>query len=449
MTYYNITHKKYFNTRKGENKMKSLSSYITHQLVQTKILEELSIADNLSVCQEYEYPSTRIRADIMVLYNNQPALAIEVKVPLNTRTKEEGKRQLMLGRKVYNFHYGILTDGQTNLLIDLWNPTAKPQTITLSKHEIVKLLTNTQPILKSKTSEAQNLIKEYCEYTLGIQIKRPIEDVTKNTIRLDINDEIALFNHLLPPIDDKTICRYTTMNTLFNTINNCTHRMFAVEGMNDIEDCNYLWNKLYEEAQKEAFMPADNTVYLLSCTSMAKKDDLTMWRLYADDTRGVCLIYRINTNANKNDGFYLRKVLYGDENTVLSRLKGLVHYSGSQDMPTFIFNLWPLWGAFFKDDQYQVEDEIRLVYIPSMQDDDVKENTNWVITDANQILNQYVDFSLKNKSSFPLLLEKILVGSGNPSQQLNVKQLGRMIKENKLNIEVEDSKIKNYRPFWK
>lgn len=435
--------------REKEKNMKSLSSYTTHQLVQTKILEDLSKANDLYVCQEYEYPGTRINADIMVLYQNQPALAIEVKSTLNEHNIEAGKRQLMLGRKVYNFHYGILTDGQQNLVVDLWNPTTPLESITLSEKEIIALLTKTQPILNSNKTEAHNIIKNYCEQTFNIQIKQPIEDTQRNTIRLDTNDEIALFNSLLPPIDDKTICRYTTMNTLFNTINKCTQRMFAVEGMNDIEDCNYLWTKLYKGAQKEAFLPTDNTVYLMSCTSITKEDDLTMWRLYADDTKGVCVTYEINTNAIEKNGFYLRKVLYGRDNEVLSKLDGLVHYSDNPDMPTFIFNLWPLWGAFFKDDQYSVEEEVRLVYVPNKLVGD----QHWVITDANQILNQYVDFTIENNSLFPLLLKKILVGSGNLAQQLNVKQLIKMMKANKyfcnLSINVEGSKIKNYRPSWK
>ena len=58
---------------------------------------------------------------------------------------------------------------------------------------------------------------------------------------------------------------------------------------------------------------ADTFSFILSGSRMSKKDDLNMWRLYGDDSKGVCLWYKVDDELP--DHFFLAKVSYAKNGT--------------------------------------------------------------------------------------------------------------------------------------
>ena len=117
-----------------------------------------------------------------------------------------------------------------------------------------------------------------------------------------------------------------------------------------------------------------------------------MWRLYADDTRGVCLEFNTKTMDEK-EGFFLRKVCYEDDqpyNIFVRFVRLLKEFQEESGGFIFVFNNWDLWRAFIKSKEYKVEQEIRLAYIPS-KDGIVKPEIKWLMTKSNQILSEYID----------------------------------------------------------
>lgn len=240
-----------------------------------------------------------------------------------------------------------------------------------------------------------------------------------------------------------TVYRYTTLDSVFKTLKNCNIRMNGIAGMNDISEVDYVEKFLYGSA-----VPLNskiNETFILSC-SINKEDNLTQWRLYADDAKGVCLKFEPNKEAlnKEKPNFVFRKIEYidGENYQPIKQLKELVKYVYRITGYTFVFNTLHEWCHFIKPKDYKVESEVRLlcnkITVP-------EEPSGWVLADGINIINPYMYFTLDDK--FPLKLTKIILGPKCPDQETNKFQLETLIKNNpKLEgIEVSTSKIKNYR----
>lgn len=436
--------------------MESLSAYIKSSLIEENVEKQLTDVlkgyKGLSVVPEYEYPLSGLCADFMLMQNNKPFVAIEVKTNLEDNgTKEVGRRQLERGRNFLNLRFGILTDAKKYILYDWWH--AEEEEFTYSDlGDLISFLIN-----KRYISADASLYKEYLTNLFSREFpsltisKGDIDfDKEKNTIRLGEDDELKLFNILFPSVSTRSVCRYTTLSSLFAILENESYRMFATEGMNDIEDGMYLWNKLYNEKQKDAYLaPHRKSVYIMSCSPMKKRDDLTMWRLYGNDAKGMCLTFKVRKTANK-EGFYFRKVRY--DHDIIEKLRVLTKYNSTDEhknYPTFIFNYWELWGAFVKSAEYKIEEEIRLAYIPSPKSRKIDNDKQWMLLQPNSIVCNYADFK-ESIAPFPLNMTQILLGASCPEKNVNKLQLKKMIEASEefkgKNIEVEISDVDNYRP---
>ena len=71
-------------------------------------------------------------------------------------------------------------------------------------------------------------------------------------------------------------------------------------------------------------------------------------------------------------------------------------------------------------------------------------NRDWVKTWSHSIINPIVDFKL-NAPAFPLQLKKIILGSQMPELDTNLSQIDYLVSLKGYSIEVEKSKINNYR----
>ncbi len=236
---------------------------------------------------------------------------------------------------------------------------------------------------------------------------------------------------------DGTVYRYTSLDTLFAMLNIGTYRMSGIVGMNDKSEIDY-FDKECPIDTSGSSIRALNETFISSCSF--HKDDLTMWRLYGDDAKGVCLEFDIIPTDKRYDGFVLAPVSYAEKRDSHEALKLLKELS---DLNVRFADL-NKWKHFFKPYDYNVEKEIRLMFYDNGRYDNGVINRDWVKTWSHSIINPFVDFKL-NSSKFPLQLKQILLGPKMPERNINRNQLEDLLLAKGLNIDVGVSKIDNYR----
>lgn len=454
--------------------MEDLSTYLKHSMKESEIVNRVqamfSTKPEFTCAMEYLYSDSFKRADIMVFYNEEPYACIEVKTNLSyDRAKENGKQQLEYGRDRLLLRFGVLTDGKHAILYDWWKDGEEQEIRNKTLEQIIDyiyderdktiLQTYTEKTNKhdKKKYDVNTYIEKFCKIFNEIfpEQKISIADVETGkgkTIKLKEDVEYALFDTLFPPFEGNEVCRFTTLSSIFASLDNNSYRMVATDGMNDTEDGTFLWKELYGEKEKEQLLPKERrTIFIWSCSPIESVSDLTMWRLYADDTRGVCLEFNTKTMDEK-EGFFLRKVCYEDDqpyNIFVRFVRLLKEFQEESGGFIFVFNNWDLWRAFIKSKEYKVEQEIRLAFIPS-KDGIVQPEIKWLMTKSNQIISEYLDIKDDSMKSFPLELKKIWIGAACPERAVNKQQLKKMIETSEgfkgKNIEVDISKVDNYRP---
>ena len=245
--------------------------------------------------------------------------------------------------------------------------------------------------------------------------------------REDVEDE--LFECFLKKFEGDKVCRYTSLASLYRTIDEGTQSMCCIVGMNDRSECTYADN--YIKDLNVASIPSvktlyeagvENRFYILSCMNEQKYDDLTMWRLYGDNTKGVNVLYDVDKNGLTD--FKLYNIDYAEQPgkqghyalNIIGALMGL-----KVDGRTFKLRRWNEWKHFFKPYEYKDEMEIRLLYNKMN-----KPASKWILTSDYQIVCPLMIFSVKK---FPLLIDKIMLGPNCPDIKVNQLQLELMIKE--------------------
>lgn len=151
-----------------------------------------------------------------------------------------------------------------------------------------------------------------------------------------------------------------------------------------------------------------------------KYDDLTMWRLYGDNTKGVNILY--NLDKKKLKDFKLYNIDYAEKVGVHPTLD-LIGELMSLKIENLTFKLrkWNEWKHFFKPYEYKDEMEIRLLY--NKQDKPVDK---WILTGDYQIVCPLVEIKLRN---FPLSIEEIKLGPNCPEIETNRMQIEQMMAE--------------------
>ena len=173
-----------------------------------------------------------------------------------------------------------------------------------------------------------------------------------------------------------------------------------------------------------------------------------MWRLYGDDSKGVCLWYKVDDELPEH--FFLAKVSYAkiEAHAELSYLSSKMG-KGVCGRNFEIRNL-NSWLHFFKPSEYAVEEEVRLLY--EMNDGSLLDTTNgkWIYNTSNGIVAPIVRFPItKTDNNFPLVLERIVLGPNLPERNINKEQLRLMIKNMQIRVtddfEISFSTIDSYR----
>ncbi|MBT1696071.1 DUF2971 domain-containing protein [Fulvivirgaceae bacterium PWU4] len=264
------------------------------------------------------------------------------------------------------------------------------------------------------------------------------------------NFENRLFSHLLKPVTSQVVCRYTTLEATFQMINKKTFRMGSNMAMNDRGEIDYADKYLgiyYKPLDKMSLkeMQRLNLSFISSCTTQQKEDDLTMYRLYGEDSRGTCLCFNV-VNGVQDQHMLIREVSYGrsrNDHPELTILRKIIDNLHAKFKVRFRFLFLDTWKHFFKSHDYESEKEIRLLYLDNNKYP--PKEMGWVLTHPDKVLSRYVFFEL-NSRHFPLQLYKIILGPNCPDPVLNRKQFGVLLEERNLKrIEVANSDIESYR----
>ena len=306
------------------------------------------------------------------------------------------------------------------------------------------------------------------KYNVEDKVENFIEKIKKNNISEILEftpdkvwmhrnyESLFMFNLLGTVKSGEKLNRYTTDGTLQRILEEKTHSLCSLISMNDPSEVDYADKYM---ASKEMTLPNEFSfagdgiyTYIVSLCEKELNDDLTMWRLYGDDSKGVALEFTVPDKFD-TDYFQIAKVDYADEKGKHNLLDFFIDVMNIKlKKRSFYFKDWNVWKHFFKPYEYQIEKEVRIVcFLDEFAENNRNINKKWVRSGSG-IHSPLITVPLKSDNSnavqFPLNITGIKLGCNYPNKQTNALYLTRKAKETGLfdeNFKVKISKINNYR----
>ncbi|AZQ43091.1 DUF2971 domain-containing protein [Nonlabens ponticola] len=303
--------------------------------------------------------------------------------------------------------------------------------------------------------------KEKIESSLRFDKNGQFYHLTKD-IRDLTNFENQFFQLITEELEEsETIYRYTTLETMFSTINHKSIRLNGIPGMNDLSEVDYVQSyrdKGFKLSDSAIDIDELNKRFILCSSSL--EDDLMQWRLYGDDSKGACLVFKIK-NTSRIPGLQLRKICYGikvngeNYHPEIELINKIISDVKKQKKESFQFRALSIWKHFFKSYEYQPEKEVRLLLIlardKTIKGESILEEKlhsiqkMWCLTSSHKIVNPYIIINVDD-DLLPIELTEIVLGNKSPEPVTNKKQIEQLLYENKLdNVSVNISKIDSYR----
>lgn len=162
--------------------------------------------------------------------------------------------------------------------------------------------------------------------------------------------------------DNKHVCRYTSLNSLFLTMKGGNHVMCSITCMNDKGETSYadkfVGYGAFSNSSKS--IKENNDCFIMSCCNKDMIDNLTMWRLYGNDGKGVCMEYDLDSSKIDNKEFFYAPVSYGramNEHPELDYIKKIRQWK--KRGWCFELKRWYIWKHFFKSYLFKEEKEVR------------------------------------------------------------------------------------------
>jgi len=297
------------------------------------------------------------------------------------------------------------------------------------------------------TKKAENLWElfsegnlEYDEKSASIWLKSAAEDEFFKILLLQKKADVD-YGH---------VCRYTTLKSLFLAMNSGNNVMCSITCMNDKGETSYAdkYVGYGAFANSANSVRENNDCFILSCCKEGMEDNLTMWRLYGNDGKGVCLEYEVDLSKVDNKEFFFAPVSYGkqmNEHPVLDFIKKIRHWKDNGWC--FELKRWYIWKHFFKSHLFKEENEVRLLYIWTEKSPDKVE---WIMDASNNIASRICLFPIAC-GRLPLKLTKAIVGPKCPEQASNVDQFNYMNRQTKtipdslFRPAISASRIEDYR----
>lgn len=412
-----------------------------------QLFQELSIKESDYIIKRSLHIDT-YSPDFTILKDNSFFAVVEVKYSLeNKSVLERTYNRVRQYMKLTNTAYGYITDGIKAVYLS--ENSDYEETDDFFSHFKSLLYANSHN--KKKAITLQNLAKLQNELK-ELASKHELDDVSNfidNLKRTDFIEnngfyllteekEYELMNRILGGNSICTLCRYTSMSGLFRYLDNEKHSMVCLVGMNDKGETEYV-KKYMENKGMFGFYTTPinklNELFILSCCEADKEDDLTMFRLYGDDSQGVCLQYSVKKPLSNYKDFFIAPVSYADANGNHPKLDLFLSIA-----KLIIFNHFDAWLHFFKSYDYKVEEEVRLLY--EHKNKNIKKK--WINISAYGIICPVIEF---DDAHFPLSLNKITLGANCQEKEVNKTQIETMSQEKNINLKfgVDISKKDSYR----
>ncbi len=427
--------------------MVDLNHYLMKETEIQKIISNSVLKDFFEIRSNVKWRTTQYFLEFdIVLYQNDIIYAIiEIKQSLRQPSAfNMAKKQITQALTLTECRFGIITDGDRYYLKDTSLSNTEFQLKGFD--QLVACLINPETIL-SEADEMTSLKKALGMFFAdSMKINSICNDIYFDEKQgkfsfLNLEKEQNFFLNVVDndkSLEEKVntpIYCYTSLETLFIMLNKGTYRMNGIVGMNDKSEIDYFDTICLKTGSSVREL---NDTFLSSCTSL--EDDLTMWRLYGDDGKGVCLEFEILPLRDRLDNFILAPVNYAEDRKQHKALKMLKKLSEANMRFVELYK----WKHFFKPYDYFVEKEIRLMFFDNGRYDNGVINRDWIKTWSHSIINPIVDFKL-NSVGFPMLLKRIILGPKMQEVDINKSQLEYLISLRGYSVNTDISKIKNYR----
>lgn len=221
------------------------------------------------------------------------------------------------------------------------------------------------------------------------------------------------------PFNPWHVAKYISFDTALMILNSGKMRMMSVTAMNDKLEIGHLYGMHTEDPdslENKTIVHNARQRYITSFTN--KIDDLTMWRLYGDNGKGVCLVF-----SEPNECSYYLPIDYSGKNSkIYLKSKTICEELLNKHGIKFTFkSLESTWQYFLKPEGFSTEQEMRYLRIDTSKPDGY-------ILASNGVISSYKDFPLTldkdtPESVFPASLQGIILGPNIKNVEINKLQL--------------------------
>lgn len=405
-----------------------------------------------------------VNADIAIFdVDGKPVAVFEVKgFPQAWALRMQMDSSLSRTFQVQGVRYSIITDGDE---FWMWSQESR-EYIKTDFDKVLDTIIKGLPVL-GEVPTTEQIIDAIVENATKVTLKqknaiktfiekhraRSLFKTNATTGKIEFatpSAEDAFFSYLLNGRIPAKLCRFTTRHNLFLLFKDGKQNMCSIVCMNDKSEETYADKKTGLGPSWGETKLENNNCFILSLMPQDKSDDLTMWRLYGDDAKGVCLNYEIKDKKRgrklKGD-FYLSCISYGESDKVHRELDficnvGLMNINHWQ----FQFNRWHIWKHFFKSFRFRDEKEVRLLYL---SDSKKKEEKRWIENSESGIVSKMMLFPMIPTNTFPLNLTNVIVGPKAPEPRKIAEQFSFIVSQEwsayTTPILIRQSDIKEYR----
>lgn len=398
----------------------------------------------------------------LILYLNRPLISLDIINSIEPEIKQSEFGSFFISdnkEEVLTLIFSYIKKfSMIRLLIESFDPERLNYGLERELEEMgYQYYLKKQAKYREKIEKIKNVIQEYFFPSIQEYEHETSDDLSINKF------EFRFFDVLLPNLKPKTkFYRYGSLQLCFYLAKDKTMTLSGLSGMNDTSEINYVESYLGltptpNQLHSISYLKNLNSKFIMSASTL--EDDLNQWRLYGNDSTGVSLELEMKKELEmKNcniDNFYVKAISYGKRWSNKSSNGEVIHENRHFELDilrafqnaiyklynfTFVFKSFDIWKHFFKSYEYEVEQEIRVLYIKTDEDNNAK--LDWVLTHSHNILNPVLFFQYQN---LPFKINKVLFGSKAPEVNVNIQQFEYLTQSKGINITFSKSQIKNYR----
>jgi hypothetical protein len=314
--------------------------------------------------------------DAIINYGNQRFACVEIKNDKyqSKELKNHIEKQLLsIQKKICTLKFFFCLLGKKYYFLDSDN-----KLVEKTEKEVFELLIHS---VEDHADICDELIKPFKSKIVNKGTWREYGEIFKkhlkegclrkygNIVFLDKNEEMELLRDLLiyeyGKEMPKDICRYTSDKTFCLSIGN-KFRLNSVEAMNDsletkvinsYQNLSVTQNELSEYIYKG---------FIMSFSSINRKDKLSSWYMYGQQAKGVCFI--VNPKHNLSQDLFIAPIAYLPAPSekrmfnILDFINDIMDFS-IMDSNCFRLRYWHFWKHFFKYDYYKEEEEVRVLLL--------------------------------------------------------------------------------------